>query len=132
MRNMLLLILLMTLSSLNGFTVNSCFLGSPDDSKIIILSDSNEEKEEVREEKSSGPEDVVASAIVNPASAAFVSAPAEKSSTPAASPADVDEDPRVTPNDSSDGLAPGPKMGKDSGGRDEAAAPRAVCAADLL
>jgi hypothetical protein len=73
--------------------LNHGFLGPLDDGKIIILSDSDEEKEEVCEEKSSGLEDVAASAVVNLISAASVDAFAEKSSTPAASPADVDEDP---------------------------------------
>jgi hypothetical protein len=47
----------------------------------------------VCEEKSFGLEDVAASAVVNLISVASVDAFAEKSSTPAASPADVDEDP---------------------------------------
>jgi hypothetical protein len=73
--------------------LNHGFLGPLDDGKIIILSDSDEEKEEVCEEKSFGLEDVAASAVVNLISAASVDAFAEKSSTPATSPADVDEDP---------------------------------------
>jgi hypothetical protein len=120
--------------------LNRGFLGSPGNSKIIILSDSDEEKEEVREEKSSSPKDPAASATVNPASTASagdVVAPTEKSSTLAASPADVDEDLEAAPNDSSDGLAPGLKMGKENGCGDEAsvpwaAAPRAVSMAGLL
>jgi hypothetical protein len=43
--------------------------------------------------------------------------------TPAASPANADEDPGAVPNDSSDDLAPGLKMEKDSDGRDKADAP---------
>jgi hypothetical protein len=50
--------------------LNRSLLGSTGNSKIIILSDSGEEKEEVREEKSIGIEDVSASAAVNPASTA--------------------------------------------------------------
>jgi hypothetical protein len=46
-----------------------------------------------------------------------------KTSTPAASSVDVDEDPGAVPNDSSDGLAPGPKMEEGNGGGDEASAP---------
>jgi hypothetical protein len=61
--------------------------------------------------------------LVSTASTGDAGAPAEKSSTPAASPVDVVEDPRVVPNDSSDGLALGPNMGESSDGRDEADAP---------
>jgi hypothetical protein len=105
---------------------NHGFLGPPSDSKIIILSDFDEEKVEVHEEKSSDPKDVVASAAVNPASSASVgdaSASAGKSSTLVASPADAAEDPGAAQNDSSDGLAPGLKMGEGSSGRDKAGAP---------
>jgi hypothetical protein len=104
---------------------NHGFLGPPGDGNIIILSDSDEEKEEVHE-KFFGPEDVAASSAVNPApttSIGDVGAPAEKSLTPAASPVDADEYPGVEPNDSSDGLAPGLKMGEDSGGGDEVGVP---------
>jgi hypothetical protein len=110
----------------NNGELNRGFLGLPGDGNIIILSDSDEEKEEVREEKFFGPEDVAASSTVNPApttSIGDVGAPAEKSSTPAASPADVDEYPGVEPNDSSDGLALGLKMGEDSSGGDEVGVP---------
>jgi hypothetical protein len=67
--------------------LNHDFLGLLSDDKIIILSDFDEEKEEVREEKSTGVEDVAASAAVNPASTASAgdaNALTEKSSTPAA------------------------------------------------
>jgi hypothetical protein len=77
-------------------------------------------------EKSSGPEDAIAFAAVNPASTASASdacTPAKKSSTLAASLADAAEDPRAAPNDSSSGLAPGPKMGEGRSGGDEANAP---------
>jgi hypothetical protein len=106
--------------------LNRGFLGSLGDNKIIILSDSDEEKEEVREEKSFGPEDVAAFTVVNPASTAYsgdTNALAEKSSTPTAFPIDADEDPGAVANDSSDGLSLSPKMGEDSGGRDEVGAP---------
>jgi hypothetical protein len=99
------------------------------DDKIIILSDSDEEKEEAHEEKSAGAKDAVVSAAVNPVSttsADDAGTLAEKSSTLATSPADADEDPRAVPNDSSDGLALGPKMGEDSGGGDEADTPYAA------
>jgi hypothetical protein len=106
--------------------LNRDLWGPPGDGKIIILNDSDEEKEEVREEKSAGTKDVTASAAVNLVSTASTDDSgtlAEKSSTPSASPVDADEDPRVVPNGSSDGVAPGPKMGEGSGGRDEAGAP---------
>jgi hypothetical protein len=103
--------------------LNRDFLGPLEDGKIIILSDSDEEKEEAREEKSTGVEDTTTSAAVNPistASADGIGILAEKSSTPAASLADAAEDPEAVPNDSSDGLAPGLKMEEGSGGGDEA------------
>jgi hypothetical protein len=46
--------------------LNRALLGSPSEGKIIILNDSNEEKEEVREEKSTDARDKAASAAVNP------------------------------------------------------------------
>jgi hypothetical protein len=46
--------------------LNRSLLGPPGDGKIIILS--NEEKEEVREEKSTSAKDAAASAPVNPIS----------------------------------------------------------------
>jgi hypothetical protein len=61
--------------------------------------------------------------LVSTASTGDAGAPAKKSSTPAASPADAVEDPGVAQNDSSDGLALGLKMGESSDGRDEADAP---------
>jgi hypothetical protein len=80
----------------------------------------------MREEKSTGAECTNASAAFNHASTASVDdadAPAEKSSTLAASPTDADEDPGATPNDSSDGLALGQDAGKSSASRDEAGTP---------
>jgi hypothetical protein len=106
--------------------LNHDFLVPPNDGKIIILSDSDEEREEVREEKSTGAEDVATSVAVNPASTASaddVGAPAEKSLIPAASPTDTDEDPVAAPNDSSDGLAPTSKMGKDNDDGDKTGVP---------
>jgi hypothetical protein len=76
--------------------LNRDLVGPPDDSKVIILSDSGEEKEKVHEEESIGVEDAVASAAVNPISTAStddIGIPAEKSLTPAACPADAAEDP---------------------------------------
>jgi hypothetical protein len=104
-------------------------LASPVNAKIIILNDFDEEKYEARKEKSVSAKDVAASSAANPistASADDVGTPTEKSLTPAASPPDADEDPGAVPNDSSDGLAPGPKMGEGSGGRDEAGTPQAA------
>jgi hypothetical protein len=106
--------------------LNRDLLGSPGDDKVIILSDSDEEKEEAREEKSVDTEDAAASATINPVSTASIddtNTPAEKSSTLAASPIDADNNLGVVPNDSSDGLSPGPKMEEGSGGRDEVDAP---------
>jgi hypothetical protein len=80
----------------------------PDDGKVIILSNSNEEKEDAHEEKSAGAEDVATSVAVNSvstASANDIDTLAEKSLTPATSHADVDNDPGVEPNDSSGSLA---------------------------
>jgi hypothetical protein len=88
--------------------LNRDFLGPTGDGKIIILSDSDEEKEEVCEEEPTSVVDVAASTTVNPTSTGYADdadAPTEKSLTLAASPADADEDPRVAPNDSSDSLA---------------------------
>jgi hypothetical protein len=105
--------------------LNRDLLGPPSDGKVIILNNSDEEKEEARE-KSVDAKDVATSAAVNPVSTAFVDdtdTPTEKSSTPAASPADADDDHGVVPNDSSDSLASGPKMEEGSGGGDEARAP---------
>jgi hypothetical protein len=102
------------------------FLGLPGDGKIIIPNDSDEGKEEVREEKSTDAEDAAASTAVNPISTASTDddgALAEKSSTPATSPANSNEDSGVVPNDSSDALALGPKMGEGSTSGDEAGTP---------
>jgi hypothetical protein len=74
-------------------------------------------------QKSVGAEDVATSAAVNLVSTAStddIGTPAEKFLTPAASPADADNDPEVEPNDSSDGLAPGLKVEEGNDGGDEA------------
>jgi hypothetical protein len=52
--------------------LNRAVLGPPDDGKIIVPSDSDED--EVHEEKITGAEDVSASAAVNPASTASADA----------------------------------------------------------
>jgi hypothetical protein len=106
--------------------LNRDLLGPSGDDKVIILSNSNEDKEEVRKEKFADAEDAATSAAVNlvsTTSADDTGTLAEKSSTPAASPADADDDPGAVPYDSSDGLPPGPKMEEGSGGGDEASAP---------
>jgi hypothetical protein len=106
--------------------LNRALLGPPTDGKVIILSDSEEEEEEAHKEKSVSAEDAAASAAINPistASADDIGTLAEKSSSPATSHADANNDPRVEPNDSSDGLALGTKVEEGIGGRDEANAP---------
>jgi hypothetical protein len=65
--------------------LNRAVLGPPDDGKIIIFSDSDEE--EVCEEKTTSTEGATASAVVNPASNASV---------------DVDDAPAGAKNDNSD------------------------------
>jgi hypothetical protein len=105
--------------------LNCDLLGPPNDDKVIILSDPDEE-EEAHEEKSISVEDVSASVAINPVSTAStgdIGTSAEKSSTPAASPTNADNDPRVELNDSSDGLAPSPKEEEGTNGGDEAGAP---------
>jgi hypothetical protein len=106
--------------------LNRDLLGPPNNSNAIILSDPDEEKEETHEEKSVDAEDAATSAVINQVSIAFaddIGTLVEKSLTPTASPADVDDDPRVEPNDSSDSLAPGPKMEEGSDNGDEAGTP---------
>jgi hypothetical protein len=115
--------------------LNRDLLGPPDDGNVIILIDPDEDKVEVHEEKFASAKDAAASAAVNLVSTAS----ADDTGTPAASLADTDDDddPRAVPNDSSDDLAPGPKMEEGSGGGDEAgapytAAPRTTSAAGVL
>jgi hypothetical protein len=88
--------------------LNSDLLGPPDDNKVIGLSNSNEEKE-AREETTADAE-AAPSAVM-------------KSSTPASSIADDDEDLGKIQDDNSDDLAPERDVGKGSGGRDEAGSP---------
>jgi hypothetical protein len=61
--------------------------------------------------------------LVSIASTDDIGTPAKKSSIPAASPANANNDPGVEPNDSSDGLALGLKVEEGTGGRDEASTP---------
>jgi hypothetical protein len=81
----------------------------PGDGKVIIISDSDEEKD-AREEATTEAK-------------ATPSTTNGKASTPAATPADADEDPSSMPHVSSDGLALGQDTCKSSGGGDEAHAP---------
>jgi hypothetical protein len=77
------------------------------DGKIIILIDSDEEKEDVREEKSTGVEDMTASATVNPASTAF---------------ADGADAPTGAKNNSDD-QGPDQEVSGEDGGRDDTGEP---------
>jgi hypothetical protein len=54
--------------------LNHDILGSLGDGKIIILSDSDEEEEEIRVEKTAGTEGAATSAAVNPTLTVFVNA----------------------------------------------------------
>jgi hypothetical protein len=84
--------------------INHVVLGPPDDGKIIILSDFDEE--EVREEKTTSTEDVVTSAAVNPASTAS-----------------VDNTPAGAKIDNSDDQAPDQEAGGDNGSGGDAGEP---------
>jgi hypothetical protein len=88
--------------------LNHNLLGLPSDGMVIVLSDFDEE-EEVREETAANA-DAASSDVV-------------KSSTPAASVTDADEDLGKMQDDSSEDLAPGQDTGKSSGGEDEAGSP---------
>jgi hypothetical protein len=76
------------------------------DGKIIILNDSDEEK--VHEEKTTGTEDVAASAVVNPASTASV---------------DADDAPTEAKNDNSDDQSLDQEAGGDNGSGGDADEP---------
>jgi hypothetical protein len=88
--------------------LNRALLGPPSDRKIIILSDSDEEKEEVHEEKSSGAGDVTTPAAINPASTASAK--------------DVDA-PTGAKNDNSDDQGSNLEAGGEDGGRDDTGEP---------
>jgi hypothetical protein len=75
---------------------------------VIILSDSDEE-EKVREETTTNTKATSSTAV--------------KSSTPAPTTVDANEDLGKTQDDNSDDLAPGQDTGKSSGGGDEAGLP---------
>jgi hypothetical protein len=88
--------------------LNRALLRSPGDDKVIILNDSDDEKEEMREEKSTSAKDGVASAAVNPASTA--------SANDADAPAGIK-------NDNSDDQGPNQEAGGEDGGRDDVGEP---------
>jgi hypothetical protein len=88
--------------------LNSNVLVLPGDSKVIMLSDSDEE-EEAREKTAAG-------ADVAPSTAV-------KSPTPTTSSVNADEDPKGTQDDNSDGLAPDREIGNSNIGGDEVGLP---------
>jgi hypothetical protein len=89
--------------------LNRDVLRPPSDGKVIILSDSNDEEEEMREED-------VADAEAAPSSVA-------RSPVPTASAIDVDEAPNGVQDDNSDGCTPGREIGGNSSGGDKAGSP---------
>jgi hypothetical protein len=86
--------------------LNRAVLGPPDDGKIIVLSDSDEE--EVREEKTIDTEGATVSAAVNPASTAS---------------ADADDAPVGAKNNNSDDQGPNQEAGGDNGSGDDVGEP---------
>jgi hypothetical protein len=85
--------------------LNRDVLGPPGDDKIIILSYSDGEEEEVHEEKTTDTEDVTTSAAVNPASTASV---------------DADDAPTRVKNDNSDDRSPDQEADGSNGREDDA------------
>jgi hypothetical protein len=88
--------------------LNRDLLGAPGDSKVIILSDSDE-KDEVCEETAANTDAAPSVAMM--------------SSTPASSVADAVEDPGKMQDDNSDDLAPGQDASKRSCDEDKASSP---------
>jgi hypothetical protein len=88
--------------------LNRALLGPPGDGQIIILSDSDEEKEKVREEKSTDARDTVAYAAVNPTSTAST---------------DDADAPAGTKNDNSDDQGPDQEADGEDSSRDVAGGP---------
>jgi hypothetical protein len=88
--------------------LNHDILGPPSDGKVIILSNSDEEKEVCEE----------ITANTDAAPSATVKSPA-----PTASAVDTDEDPKGMQDDNSDGLAPDNEIGNSSSSGDEAGSP---------
>jgi hypothetical protein len=87
---------------------NCELLGPPDEGKVIVLSDSDEE-EEVREEDASDTE-IVPSSVV-------------KSTIPTASATDADDAPEGVQDDNNDGHTPNRAQGGSNGSGDEAGLP---------
>jgi hypothetical protein len=87
--------------------LNRDVLGLPGNGKII-LSDSDEEEEEVRKEKTTGTEDVATFAVVNPASIAS---------------ADADDAPTGVKNDNSDDHTLDQEVDGNNGSGDDAELP---------
>jgi hypothetical protein len=85
--------------------LNRDVLGPPGDGKIVILSYSDGEEEEVREEKTTDTKDVTTSAAVNPASTASV---------------DVNDAPTRVKNDNSDDRRPDQEADGSNGSEDDA------------
>jgi hypothetical protein len=85
--------------------LNRALLGPPGDDKIVILSDSDEEKEVAREEKSTGTIDTAASATINPTSTSFV---------------DSADAPAGARNNNIDHQGPDHEAGSGDSGRDDA------------
>jgi hypothetical protein len=88
--------------------LNHDLLGPPGDSKIIILSDSNEGKVEDCEENSTSTEDAAASATINPASTAST---------------DADDAPSGAKNDNSDDHGPDQEASSGNDSEDDAGEP---------
>jgi hypothetical protein len=88
--------------------LNRDVLGPPGDGKIIILSDSDEKKEDVREEKTTGTEDVATSVAVNPTSIAY---------------ADADDAPTGVKNDNRDDRTPDQEADGSNGSGDDVGLP---------
>jgi hypothetical protein len=88
--------------------LNHDILGLPSDSKVIVLDDSDEEKQ-AQEEKTAGTEPTSTSAAVNPASTSFI---------------DTDDAPMGARNNNSDDQWPDQKAGSDNIG--DASEPQAA------
>jgi hypothetical protein len=88
--------------------LNCDVLGPPGDGKIIILNDSDEEEDEVREEKTTSIEDVATSTGVNPGSTAST---------------DADDAVIGVKNNNSDNHTPDQEADSNSGSGDDAGLP---------
>jgi hypothetical protein len=88
--------------------LNCALLGLPNDGKIIILSNSDEEKKDAHEEKSTSVRDVATSAAVKPTSTAST---------------DDADAPAGSKNDNSDYQGPDQEADSEDGGRDDTGEP---------